>query len=208
MLADTNDRRDIPEQYDSANNTSSLVVSERFGAADVLIAAGWSPSTVGGAIMRMHSEFSRPARTGGRTDVMLTLQQLKTLPAVIRMVGDAAAKWGQAHPTTKAREVILWWLDHSCPRCQGRGKQLIPGTPALSNRACPRHSEGGCGGTGARKLPHGEEGRRIANYMDSCVADWRGSMRKNLARVRPARNKVVDTPRGRVIIAAKDGTGR
>lgn len=208
MQADTQDRPGIRERYETAGNTSNLAVeSHRGGAGDVLIAAGWSPATLGGAIMRMHSEFRRPPQHGGRTDAILAIQQLRTMPAVVQSVGSVAMSWGMEDGFGKAREVVAWWLDHVCPKCQGRKKQLIQGTPTLSERPCPHADEGGCGGTGETRVPHGREGRRLATYMDECVADWHGFMKKNLANVRRARNKVVDTPSGRVIIAAEDGTG-
>lgn len=209
MLADTNEVPGIRERYESAGNTSDLTVEAyRGGAGDVLIAAGWSPATLGGAIMRMHSEFRRPPRNGGQTDAILAVQQLRTMPMVIERLGSVAMCWGMDDGFGKARAVIAWWLDHVCPRCQGRKMQSTPGTPTLSARPCPKPSEGGCGGTGQARLPYGEEGRRLASFMDSCVADWHGFMKKNLAHKRHARNKVVDTPGGYVIIASEDGTGR
>lgn len=48
----------VEERYSSATHTSNLrVEAERSGPADVLIAAGWSPSRLGSAMMRLHSEW-------------------------------------------------------------------------------------------------------------------------------------------------------
>lgn len=200
MLADTNDRPNVEEQYETASNTSNLAVETHVRrAADVLIAAGWSPATLGGAIMRMHSEFSRPPRNGGQTDVILAMNQLKTMPSVVQQIEIRALIWGMEEALEKARGVVAWWLDRVCQKCSGRGMQLIPGTPALSNRVCPS-----CRGSREAKLPHGQEGRRLATYMDSCVADWHGSMKTNLAAHRRARNKVVETATGRVIMDARN----
>lgn len=56
----------IEERYTSANNTSNLrVEAERPGDADLLIAAGWSRSRLGAALLRLHSEWDaaeKPAR--------------------------------------------------------------------------------------------------------------------------------------------------
>lgn len=203
MFADTNERAGVEERYETACNASSMKVeAEKGGAGDVMIAAGWSPVGVGGALMRLHSEFSRPARNGGKTDAILLLTRLKSLPAAVAAMGSVASCWGMEDGFRKALAVVVWWLDHVCQKCSGRKMQMIPGTPSLSARSCPT-----CKGSGEALLPHGAEGRRLATYMDSCVADWQGSMKKNLANKRRARNKVVDTGNGRVIIAAGDGTG-
>ncbi len=51
------DRPNIEEQYTSATHASSLVVdSDRSGSADKLIAAAWSKSRLGSALLRLHSE--------------------------------------------------------------------------------------------------------------------------------------------------------
>lgn len=48
----------IEEKYTSATHASNLrVQAERGGSADVLIAMGWSPSRLGAALMRLHSEW-------------------------------------------------------------------------------------------------------------------------------------------------------
>ena len=32
---------------------------------------------------------------------------------------------------------LAWWLSPTCERCHGRGYQVIPGTPTLSDIPCP-----------------------------------------------------------------------
>lgn len=54
------DRPGVEEAYVSAGNTSNLkVVAARPGDADVLIAAGWTESRVGMALLRLRSEWDR-----------------------------------------------------------------------------------------------------------------------------------------------------
>lgn len=60
MASNTQDdtKPTVGERYSNATHASNLKVeAERGGAADVLIAMGWSPSRLGGALMRLHSEF-------------------------------------------------------------------------------------------------------------------------------------------------------
>jgi hypothetical protein len=60
----------VEERYTNATHASNLrVQAERTGSADVLIAMGWSPSRLGAALMRLHSEWDgcekprKPTRT-------------------------------------------------------------------------------------------------------------------------------------------------
>ncbi|GAB3763536.1 hypothetical protein GCM10028796_17200 [Ramlibacter monticola] len=215
MLADTNtanERPGIEEQYETASNTSDLSVeSHRRGAVDILIAAAWSETRLGGALLRLHSEYEgseKPARMGSaavdrlagtlelvdgltawreapdkapvwlkpteaakRTahqwhlhETALLLQKLKALPEVREQLTIRAAMWGMEDAASKAAGVIRYWLDQTCQSCDGRKFRLIQGAPKLSNRACPT-----CQGSGVAPVPHGQEGRKLANYLDSCV---------------------------------------
>ncbi len=59
-----NDSRTVQEAYSTAGNSSNLRLCVREGAsrsdADLLVAAGWSRSRVGGALLRLHSEYDGP----------------------------------------------------------------------------------------------------------------------------------------------------
>jgi hypothetical protein len=57
-MTEQKDRPSIDERYTSATNATSLVVvPERSGAGDMLIAAGWSRNRLGTALMRLVSEW-------------------------------------------------------------------------------------------------------------------------------------------------------
>jgi hypothetical protein len=76
MLADTNDKPDVSERYETATNTSRLLMEEhRTGAADVLASAGmaqqfpagsprpaYSQLRTGMALLRLHSEWNAAAK--------------------------------------------------------------------------------------------------------------------------------------------------
>ena len=56
MLND--EKRGVEEQYTSAMSTSDLrVEADRKCDADIIIASGWSQGRVGGALMRLHTEY-------------------------------------------------------------------------------------------------------------------------------------------------------
>lgn len=252
-MVESTERPNVEEVYQTASNTSNLTVeADRKGAGDVLIAAGWSVSRVGMALLRLHSEYdssekpiqptpdsikalvgtfqrelpedekaretaklpppkSVPLTAGSAKhyastwyshEVGMLLGKMKALPTVREQVAYKAASWRMEDAHAKAAAVIRYWLDQTCSSCHGLKWQITPGSPALSNRMCKA-----CQGSGIASIPHGQEGRRIANWMDMCVEDARGRVRRNLANMRKARNKVVDRFGGRVIIAPVDGTG-
>ena len=147
------------EKYLIASNTSNLrVVAESSGAGDVLIAAGWSKSRIGSALMRLHT---RPTRDN--------------LELVHTHVAMEANRLHIAHPEQVAGAVIAWWLSRTCPVCFGRKYEAISSTPSLSSIECPK-----CHGTGEKKLPHGEAGRILANWMDVCKHSHVGMIKKRL----------------------------
>lgn len=65
-------------------------------------------------------------------------------------------------------QIILGWLEPTCPFCSGRKFQLVKWSQTeLSDQAC-----GGCGGTGERPVAEVVE-RAARAYMDACVNDAR-----------------------------------
>jgi hypothetical protein len=75
-MLDTNaERAGIEERFETACNASSLKVeAEKGGAADLMIAAGWSDSRVGMALLRLHSEWDGAAKPKKPTE-----QQVRAL---------------------------------------------------------------------------------------------------------------------------------
>lgn len=111
-----NQRPGIEEQYQTAGNTSDLTVeADRRGAGDIMIAAGWSQSRVGMALLRLHSEWHALAKPR-RAD----RQALESVTA--RIKGDdeqaraTAARKGEkyqppkASPAMRAQEEADRWF--------------------------------------------------------------------------------------------------
>lgn len=175
MLNDT--PRTTEEAYVSATQSSNLRCEpDRRTDVDVLIAAGCTPGILGGALMRLHSEYDGTAKPAAMTatEALLLMGKLKSLPRVLQALEDWARLRGLDAPKRLAQAVIAHWLDARCQPCHGRGHELIPGTPSLG-RACKV-----CRGTGKRKDPMGEAGRKALNMCDECVQVARASMRKRL----------------------------
>ena len=210
------DRRTIEESYTSATSSSDLRCETRDGAprsdTDLLIAAGWSQSRVGAALLRLHTEWDgaehvRPAGAAdfaqdararhpvsqGQTpaaaraqaenlarghnaqQARLLLSHLKTMPAVREQLTLQLLKWKAEDAEQVAGAVLRWWLAPNCHACHGRKFEMAAGAARLSSKACRP-----CAATGKLRIPHGEAGRRLANWMDDSVQIARISIGKRL----------------------------
>ena len=166
------------ERYTTAIQSDNLRMDTRDHApvsdVDVCTAAAWAPARLGSALLRLASEYSRPMRIQGmsETDAMLLMGQLRTMPHVCEQLAGQLHKWGHARPMDVALSVVAWWLHRVCGKCHGRGYDVVPGTARLSDKRCRS-----CDGAGEARVPHGEHGKRAANYMDECIERARSSMR-------------------------------
>jgi hypothetical protein len=214
MLND--EKRGVEEAYTSAGNSSDLrVEAEVRTDADIIIAAGWSESRVGIALLRLHSEWDkaekprkpsveaiktlaatmpknlkeaerlamarRQAQDWYMDEMAKLVNKLKSLPEVRRQLTAYVPKWGIQEAAVKVPAVIAYWLDQTCHHCSGLKFLKIEGAPSLSTKACRP-----CSGSGIAPVPHGQEGRRVANYMDDCLQKGRDSIRRNLSQHREA----------------------
>lgn len=177
----TDDCKTIEESYTSATTSSNLRCEpDKRTDLDVLIAAGCTPGILGSALMRLHSEYdsSSEKRPGSQTDAILLMGKLKSLPRVLEAIEAWAVLRGPAEPKRLAHAVVAHWLDSTCQPCGGRGHEMIAGTPSLGRR-CKA-----CQGSGKRKEPMGEAGRKALNLMEDCVNVARDGMRKRLRQYR------------------------
>lgn len=110
-----------------------------------------------------------------RHEIAMLLGKLKTLPAVREQIRIQAEHWGCVEAGTGAAEVLRWWLDQSCHVCHGTKFQFATGTRRLGDKAC-----GACGGSGHSNVPHGQQGTKLANWMDEGVNIARRRIRKAL----------------------------
>ena len=230
MLND--EKRGVEEAYTAAGNSSDLrVEADLRGDADLIIAAGWSESRVGMALLRLHSEWDKAEKPRKPSPDRISLlastlkrdafplvinrseaqrrtekceqrrtaearrlagewymhemaklvNKLKSLPEVRRALTAYVPKWGIQEAGAKVPAVIAYWLDQTCHQCDGLKFLKMPDAPSLSTKVCRA-----CGGSGIAAVPHGQEGRRVANYMDGCRPKGRGSIRRNLSGMRKA----------------------
>jgi hypothetical protein len=112
--------------------------------------------------------------------------RLKSLVEVRLDLARKAYAWKIPEPWDVAAEVVKYWLDQSCPSCDGLKFRQIPGTPSLSNRVCPS-----CQGSGLARVPHGGDGKKLANYLDDCVAIARRDISTKLYGMRKKSTEIV-----------------
>ena len=153
---------DVAERYITAAQSSNLRCDTRedapIGSTGILIAVGWSPSRVGAALMRLHSKTDRNGLEQVHAQLMLQ-----------------AEYWGIERPAAVSAAVLSWWLHRVCPVCHGVRFEAIAGTPSLSSRPCRA-----CKGTGEAKLAYGDNGKRLAEWLDVCRVHATASVKKRL----------------------------
>lgn len=156
----------VEERYVAANQSSNLRCETGedapLGDAAVLIAAGWAPASIGALLMRLHTKAER-----------VGLEQAHGQIAI------QVARWGIERPEAVAASVLAWWLAKNCKACSGRKFELVPGSPALSNRHCKA-----CKGSGEVAIPHGTAGNRLVGFMDDAKSRATDSIKRRLRATR------------------------
>ena len=111
-MTDEQQKLTITERYSSAINASNLrVEAGRNGQIDYIMAMAWSPSRVGSALMRLHSEWdgaSKPHR--------ITQEAVNQFAATL--TGTKEEK------TAKAQRIAQDWHLHECALLLGKLKSL------------------------------------------------------------------------------------
>jgi len=116
-------------------------------------------------------------------DLGLLFQKLKTLPEVRDMLMSWGSCQGIESAGVKAASVIAWWLNHTCPMCNGGGYELVLGTNRQSNRLCTH-----CKGSKRVKLPYGMDGSAMVGEIERSLHQATCSMGAATSnRSRPAR---------------------
>lgn len=119
------DRPSIDERYSSATHATKLTVDpDHTGAADMLIAAGWSESRLGTALLRLVSEWdgaSKPQPMHARGINILAIEIAREKG---RDLADADHK--------EARQQAVKWLEHEHKILMGKLKTLPEVRAALT----------------------------------------------------------------------------
>ncbi|WP_399696581.1 hypothetical protein [Xenophilus sp.] len=84
-----------------------------------------------------------------------SIARLKALRPTTVLLTAWCMKEGMKKPESKARALLCWWLDHTCPKCFGTKLEPLPIGGRGSAKVCKT-----CSGTGERPLPYGHDDRR------------------------------------------------
>lgn len=103
------DPKTVEESYISASNTSDLrVEADKRNAADVLIAAGWTPGVMGNALMRLRSEWDGCARPARPTQAQI-LVIAASLPREIVVKGETIKRSDKDLIRLAREEAQTWY---------------------------------------------------------------------------------------------------
>lgn len=123
-------RASIVERYVSAD-----------GPSDVITAAGWVAQHDDHALALMLWGVMYEGKTSQKHRLAELLGDLLSR----RMRHNRALK---GDPWKIAREMLAWHCEGVCEPCDGRGYEVIQGTPSLSDNVCQH-----CHGSGKRPYP-------------------------------------------------------
>lgn len=170
-------RPTIGERYSTACVSSDLRLREVRSDVDYLIAAGLASSEFGATLFRLRSEFDtvkaqvRGQGATGLIDRVLILSALGSLHTARQQLGSYAItiatrrKFMEPDKVLKlAGRALDLFLDPTCDKCEGRGKNGGYGSPEI---LC-KH----CGGTGKRQIKNAanyEAGRDFIAHLLSCL---------------------------------------
>lgn len=112
----------VEQQYTSAAHSSNLrVQADRRGDADVMIAAGWSQSRIGMALLRLHSEYDGTPRPR-----KMTQSQIEVYARALRgpLLGPNAQRMTHEQSMKRAQDHAAQWHHHGLCLMLGRMKSL------------------------------------------------------------------------------------
>ncbi len=124
---------DVAEQYASATNASNLRVemdAGRRGPADILMAAAWSPSRLGSALLRLHSEWD-----GAQHPRKMTAEAVQALALTLAVPKDCPPARKSAAQLAEARKTADAWHAHEVGILLGRLKTLPDVREHLTHQA-------------------------------------------------------------------------
>ena len=202
--------RSLDERYTSATHATNLkVTAEKTGSADILIAAAWSPSRIGSALLRLHSEYD-----GSSHPRKITQDAIKHLSWTL--AGEPEERLAKAHkiayewylheiglllqklktlPQVRyqlALQADKWLIDDPERTAVGILIWWLDHTCTHCNGLKFEHIDGTpslsakicryCRGSGETPVPYSFEGRRLVGHINTCIAAARTSIKKRLRR--------------------------
>lgn len=139
MNSSTKDKKlRITERYSSAIRSSNLRSSEctTYSDPDVIGAFGMAAKSEPFGVA-LHRLFAGDMREAG--SLLLHLAAMIT--------GQFPSKLTRQEAKGVAAGVLAWNISNTCHHCGGLGREMIPGSPTLSDRECKA-----CKGTGKKRF--------------------------------------------------------
>ncbi|SDN51584.1 hypothetical protein [Polaromonas sp. JS666] len=103
-------------------------------------------------------------------ELMLLAQKLPSRFLVREILFAVAVQWGCEEPEEVVAAAIAHWLASKCQNCQGTGSVQA----GDKIRTCDK-----CHGSTQARVPGGDAGHRMVDYMDLCRVTWLGAFKQS-----------------------------
>jgi hypothetical protein len=131
-----------------------------------------------GGARRKRDEQQKVSDSLYAQELVLLAQKLPSRFLVRKILFASATQWGCEEPEQVAAGAIAHWLASKCQNCRGTGSVEV----ADKVRTCDR-----CHGSTQARVPGGDAGHRMVDYMDLCRVTWLGAFKQSYREIhRPA----------------------
>jgi hypothetical protein len=110
-------------------------------------------------------------------ELMLLAQKLPSRFLVRDILFAVATQWGCEEPDEVVAGAIAHWLASKCQNCRGTGSIEM----AEKIRTCDK-----CHGSTQARVPGGDAGHRMVDYMDLCRVTWLGAFKQSYREIHKA----------------------
>lgn len=159
-------------EWDGASHSRPAVWADFLGHASNRPSDSKKPPQTAGEIRAKAAEL---ARLHNIQQTKLLMGNLKSYTTARALLAAQLNYWGAQDTEKTAVAVLRWWLNPVCHECNGTKYEVVPNTGRLSAKACK-----GCDATGLARIPRGQEGRRLANWVEMAIQHSRNSISKRL----------------------------
>lgn len=110
-------------------------------------------------------------------ELMLLAQKLPSRFLVREILFAMAIQWGCDEPEAVVAGAIAHWLASKCQNCHGTGSVQV----GDKVRTCDK-----CHGSTQARVPGGDAGHRMVDYMDLCRVTWLGAFKQSYREIHKA----------------------
>jgi len=159
-------------EWDGAAHSRPAIWADFLGHASHRPGDSKQPPQTAGEIRAKAAEL---ARLHNIQQTKLLMGNLKSYTTARALLAAQLNHWGAQDAEKFAGAVLSWWLNPVCRECNGNKYEVVPNTHRLSAKSCKC-----CFGSGKVAVPHGQMGRRLANWIERCTGLFSNNVGKRL----------------------------